>query len=47
MDVATNIFDRSHFKLEDLILWGIHEKEGILELKIHNPKKKNAFSSET
>jgi enoyl-CoA hydratase/carnithine racemase len=43
----TQPLDRSHFKEEDQLLYGIHEKEGILEIKIHNPKKKNAFAGNT
>jgi len=38
--------DRSKFKEENNILYGIHP-EGILEIKFHNPKKKNAWSKDT
>ena len=34
--------DRSQFKKKSKLIYGLHP-EGILEIKIHDPKKKNAF----
>ena len=39
-------FDRSHFKRECKLIYGMHPS-GLLEIKIHNPKKKNAIFAKT
>lgn len=38
--------DRTKFKKEKKLIYGLHP-EGILEIKIHDPKKKNAFFLQT
>ncbi len=38
--------DRSQFKKQNKLIYGLHP-EGILEIKIHDPKKKNAFFLKT
>lgn len=39
-------FDRSHFKSECKLIYGMHPS-GLLEIKIHNPSKKNAIFEKT
>jgi peroxisomal 3,2-trans-enoyl-CoA isomerase len=38
--------DRSKFKYDSKLIYGLHP-EGILEIKIHDPKKKNSFFGKT
>ncbi len=45
--VIGKTLNRSHFKNEDFVLWGIHEEAGILEIMFNNFKKKNAFGGDT
>ncbi len=38
--------DRTKFKYDSKLIYGLHP-EGILEIKLHDPKKKNAFFKKT
>jgi len=38
--------DRTKFKYASKLIYGLHP-EGILEIKLHDPKKKNAFFHKT
>ena len=38
--------DRSKFTYESKLIYGLHP-EGVFEIKIHNPKKKNSFFNKT
>lgn len=38
--------DRSKFTEDSNLLYGVHP-EGIMEIKSHNPKKRNAWTKET